>query len=201
MAKKSSLKAALRARTGSGRLTQMRREGWLPSVVYGRGQETKNLKVDAKTFADLMAASSSENIVINLEVEGEGTHLAFLKAIQHDPIRGHALHADFIFIDEKTEITASIPVMLLGESPGVKVGGVLEQYVHVMEIHCLPNDLPGAIEIDISHLQLGESLHVGAVSLPKGVRATHGEDVVIAHIGKSGGMSQEEEDAEAAAAV
>lgn len=196
MAKKTTLKAAPRARTGSGRLNQMRREGWLPSVIYGRGAENKNLKVDAKTFDELIARSSSENIVVNLEIEGEGTRLAFLQAIQHDPLSGSTLHADFLAIDSKTEITAHIPAHLVGEAPGVKTGGVIEQYVHALEITCLPDDLPETIDVDISNLQLGDSLHVGEVTYPKGVRPTHSADVVIVHIGRAGSGA----DIEAAAA-
>ncbi len=66
----------------------MRREGWVPSVIYGKGTENINLKVDAKTFADLLAHSSSENILVNLDIEGHGTRLAFLQSIQHDPLSG-----------------------------------------------------------------------------------------------------------------
>lgn len=203
MAKKASLKAAPRARTGSGRLNQMRREGWLPSVIYGRGVENLNLKVDAKTFSELLAHSSSENILINLNVEGEGTRLAFLKSVQHDPISGAALHVDFIAIDEKTEITASIPVIVHGEAAGVKAGGVLEQYVHALEITCLPNDLPETIDIDVTALEIGSSFPIGDVTLPEGVRATHADDVVIVHIGKSSAAASEEatEIPEVAAAV
>lgn len=186
MAQKTSLKAAPRARTGSGRLNQMRREGWLPSVIYGRGVQNRNLKVDAKSFTELLAHSSSDNILINLEIEGEGTSLAFLQAIQHDPLSGAAVHADFLAIDEKTEITAHIPAHLNGEAPGVKAGGVVEQYVHALEITCLPDDLPDTIELDISALQLGDSLHVGDITYPKGVRPTHAADVVIVHIGRAG---------------
>ena len=149
MAKKTTIKAATRARTGSGRLNQMRREGWLPSVIYGRGAANQNLKVDAKSFSELLARSSSENIVVNLEIDGEGTRLAFLQAIQHDPLSGSALHADFLAIDSNTEITAHIPAHLNGEAPGVKAGGVVEQYVHALEITCLPDDLPEIIELDI----------------------------------------------------
>jgi large subunit ribosomal protein L25 len=192
MAKKTSLKAAPRARTGSGRLNQMRREGWLPSVIYGRGTENQNLKVDAKTFAELLAHSSSENILVNLDVEGAGTRLAFLQSVQHDPLTGAALHADFLAIDEKTEITAHIPAILTGEPAGVKAGGVLEQYVHAVEITCLPNDLPETIEIDVSGLGEGASLHIGDVTYPSGVRPTHAADVVIAHIGKTGAGASEE---------
>lgn len=201
MAKKTTLKAAPRARTGSGRLNQMRREGWLPSVIYGRGTENKNLKVDAKTFNEVIARSSSENIIVNLEIDGEGTRLAFLQAIQHDPISGAAVHADFLAIDNKTEITAHIPAHLKGEAPGMKAGGVIEQYVHALEITCLPDDLPETIEIDISNLQLGDSLHVGEVSYPKGVRPTHSADVVIVHIGRAGSGADTESTTEEGAAA
>lgn len=192
MAKKTSLKAAPRARTGSGRLNQMRREGWVPSVIYGKGTENLNLKVDAKTFADLLAHSSSENILVNLDIEGHGTRLAFLQSIQHDALSGNTLHADFRAIDENTAITAHIPTHLNGESAGVKAGGLIEQYVHAIELTCLPNDLPETIEVDISGLQIGDSLHIGDIALPAGVKATHAADVVVAHIGKPAGAVSEE---------
>jgi large subunit ribosomal protein L25 len=197
MAKKTSLKAETRARTGSGRLNQMRREGWLPSVIYGKGAETLNLKVNAKSFNDVLAHSSSENIIVNLEIAGQGTRMAFLQAVQHEPLSGSVLHADFRAIDENTEITAHIPAQLNGEAPGVKAGGVIEQYVHAIEIICLPNDLPEIIEIDVTSLQLGDSLHLGEIKYPKGVRPTHAADVVVVHIGRAGSGA----DLEAAAAT
>jgi len=198
MAKKTTLKAAPRLRTGSGRLNQMRREGWLPSVIYGKGTENINLKVDAKTFADVLARSSSENIIVNLEIEGQGTRLAFLQSIQHDPMSGKALHADFRSIDDNTAITAHIPTHLNGESAGVKAGGLIEQYVHAIEITCLPDDLPETLEVDISGLQVGDSLHIGDITYPSGVKPTHAADVVVAHIGKP--SSAISEDAAAAPA-
>jgi large subunit ribosomal protein L25 len=192
MAKKTSLKAAPRARSGTGRLKQMRREGWVPSVIYGKGTENINLKVDAKTFADLLANSSSENILVNLEIEGHGTRLAFLQSVQHDSLSGKTLHADFRSIDEKTAITAHIPTHLNGESAGVKAGGLIEQYVHAIEITCLPNDLPESIEVDISGLHIGDSLHIGDITYPNGVKPTHAADVVVAHIGKPAGAVSED---------
>jgi large subunit ribosomal protein L25 len=192
MAKKTSLKAATRARTGSDRLNQMRREGWLPSVIYGRGTENRNLKVDAKSFTDLLAKSSSDNIIINLEIDGEGTCMAFLQAIQHNPLSGIPVHVDFLAIDENTEITAHIPAHLNGEAPGVKAGGVVEQYVHAIEIICLPDDLPETLEIDISGLEIGDSLHLGDIKYPTGVRPTHAAKVVIVHIGRAGAGAEAE---------
>lgn len=191
MATKAPLKAAPRARTGSGRLNQMRKEGWLPSVIYGRGVENQNLKVDAKTFAELLAHSTSDNILVNLDIEGSGTRLAFLQNIQHDAISGAALHADFLAVDENTPITAHIPLHLIGESAAVKSGGVLEQYIHVLEISCLPNDLPDTLEADISGLGLGASLHISELALPKGVKSTHAGEVVVAHVGTPGAGVEE----------
>ncbi|MES2659844.1 MAG: 50S ribosomal protein L25 [Verrucomicrobiota bacterium] len=192
MAKKTSLKAAPRARSGTGRLKQMRREGWVPSVIYGKGTENINLKVDAKTFTELLAHSSSENILVNLDIEGHGVRLAFLQSVQHDSLSGVTLHADFRAIDENTAITAHIPTHLNGESVGVKAGGLVEQYVHAIEITCLPNDLPETIEVDITSMEIGASLHIGDIKYPAGVKPTHAADVVVAHIGKPAASVSEE---------
>ena len=192
MSKKTTLKAAPRLRSGSGKLKQMRREGWLPSVVYGRGVENENLKIDSKTFSELLAHSSSDSILINLDVEGEGTRSVFLKTIQHDPLTGHALHVDFLAVNDKTEITANIPIHLIGESVGVKSGGILEQYAHTIEITCFPKDLPEELEHDISALDDGDSLSIGEIAFPEGVTPTHGAEIVVAHIGKPAALVSEE---------
>jgi len=185
MSQKTNLKAAIRNRTGSGRLNQMRKEGWLPSVMYGLGKENKNLKVDLRTFVDVLAHSTSENILVNLEIEGAGQSLAFLQAVQHHSITGAPIHADFRAIDENTEIVAHVPLRLEGEPVGVKNGGgVLEHNVHSMEIRCLPNDLPSLLHADVTSLEIGDSLHIGDLKLPTGVVATHAASVVVAHLGK-----------------
>lgn len=200
MATNTTIKAETRARSGSGVLKQLRREGLLPSVIYGKGIENINLKIDAKTFRDILAHSSSDNIVVNLEIDGKKSQMAFLKDVQYDSISGLALHADFRAIDNKTEITAQIPVHTVGTAPGVKTGGVVEQQVHTLEINCLPNDLPDSIEVDISNLQLGDSLHLEQITLPKGVTSPLPSDVVIVHIGKAGPSTSEEAAEEAAEA-
>ncbi|WP_193210562.1 50S ribosomal protein L25 [Luteolibacter marinus] len=184
MAKKHVLTAEPRQRTGSGVLKQMRREGWIPSVIYGRGSENQNLKVDAKAFDELLAHSTSENILINLEIGG-AKQLAFLKDVQHDALSGKALHADFLAVDEKTEITAHVPVHLVGEPIGVKAGGMLDQLMHSLEIRCAASKLPEILEFDVTKLDEGVALHIGDVTLPEGVTATHADDVVIAQVFKT----------------
>ncbi len=192
MAKTTTLKAETRTRSGSGVLKQLRREGLLPSVIYGKDFENINLKIDAKTFRDLLAKSSSDSIVVNLEIDGKESRMAFLKDVQYDALTGTALHADFRAIDAKTTITASIPVVLHGTAAGVKAGGVVDQQVHSIEITCLPGDLPESIDIDIESLELGNSIHVGETKLPSGVTSTLNVDVVIVTIGKPAAAISEE---------
>ena len=184
MSKKQQLKAAVRTVTGSGRLNQLRRDGWLPSVMYGLGATNNNLQIKSRSFGDLLAHSTSENILVNLDIEGLGNSLAFLQAVQHDPLTGAPIHADFLAIDENTEITAHVPLHVEGECIGLKSGGLLEHIVHSMEIRCLPNDLPDHLVADISALEVGTSLHIGELTFPAGVRPTHAADVVVVHIAK-----------------
>ncbi len=185
MAKTHSLKAEDRKRTGSGVLKRMRREGFIPSVVYGGGSENRNVKVSAKGFREMLSASASTNVLVDLELDGGGNQLAFLKDLQHDPLSGNVLHADFIAVDDNTEITAQIPVSLVGEALGVKLGGQLEQMIYTLEIKCLPKDLPETIEGDCSELDVGEVLSVGRMKWPEGVSPTLGGDVVVALVAKT----------------
>ena len=185
MAKTHSLKAEDRKRTGSGVLKRMRREGFIPSVVYGGGSENRNVKVSAKGIREMLADSASTNVLVDLELDGGSSQLAFLKDLQHDPLSGQVLHVDFIAVDDKSEITAQIPVSLVGEAVGVKLGGQLEQMIYSLEIKCLPKDLPETIDGDASELNVGEVLSVGGMNWPEGVSPTLGQDVVVALVAKT----------------
>lgn len=202
MAKPQTLKAEERARTGSGVLKQMRREGYIPCVIYGGGTENKNVKVHGKTFTDMLSHAASDSILVNLDVEGGGTQLAFLQDVQHDRLTSEILHIDFLAVDEKTEITANLPLELDGEPKGVKAGGLLEQMLHSLEVRCLPKDLPENITSDVTPLEVGDALHVGEISFPEGVAPILGEDVVVALVAKTrvakSGEADGEEDGEAA---
>jgi large subunit ribosomal protein L25 len=185
MAKTQSLKAETRQRTGSGVLKQMRREGYLPSVVYGKGKENLNIKVHTKTLTDMLAQSASESILVDLEVDGGAAQTAFLQSTQHNALTGALVHADFLAVTEGMTITAAIPLELHGEPVGVKAGGVLEQLVRDLEITCSPKDLPETISADVSHLAVGDSITVGQLELPKGVVATLAGEVLVAIVNES----------------
>jgi len=196
MAKPKILKAEERARTGSGVLKQMRREGYIPSVVYGGGSDVKNVKVHAKTFRDMLNHAASDSILVTLDLDNSDTQLAFLQDVQHNALSGEILHVDFLAVNQDTSITANIPLELAGEPEGVSLGGQLEQMLHSLEISCLPKDLPENIEADVSALDIGDSINIGDVAFPEGVVPTLGEDVVVALVAKARTAESEEEEVE-----
>jgi len=185
MAKTLTLSATTRQRTGSGVLKQMRREGQLPSVVYGMGQENLNIKVNTKTLTDMLANSASESILVDLEIDGGATQSAFLQSTQHDALTGALVHADFLAVTEGMMITASLPVEVHGEPVGVKAGGILEQLIRDLEISCSPKDLPEIIHANIEHLAVGDSISISDLDLPDGVTPTLAGDVLVAIVNES----------------
>jgi large subunit ribosomal protein L25 len=185
MSKHFVLKAEDRKRTGSGMLKLMRREGYIPSVIYGGNVENRNVKVSAASFREMIAHSASANVLVDLELDGGASQLAFVKDLQHDPLSGAVLHADFLAVNTDSEITAAIPVELIGDPEGVKLGGQLEQLLYTVEIKCRPNDLPETIKVDVEHLDVGDMLNVGSVEWPSGVTPVLNDDVVIAMVAKA----------------
>jgi len=185
MANTQTLKAETRKRTGSGVLKQMRREGYLPSVVYGKGTENLNIKINTKVLSDMLAHSASESILVDLEIDGGTAQSAFLQSTQHNPVSGDLLHADFLAVTEGMKISASIPVELHGEPIGLKSGGVIEQMIRDLEISCSPKDLPEKVEANIEHLDVGDSLTLGELTIPEGVEPVLAADVLVAIVNES----------------
>ena len=182
MSQRSTLQVAPRKRSGTGALKRLRREGLVPAVVYGKKFDNINLKVNAKEIRDLLAHSTSENILVDLQIEGGGNQLALIQDVTHNPLSGNIVHIDFHAIKEDEKIHARVPVRLVGESAGVKLGGLLEHQIHSLEISCLPKDLPEAIVYDVSHLNTGDFVHVRELSFPEGVQPKLAGDVIVIHI-------------------
>jgi large subunit ribosomal protein L25 len=203
MAKTQTLKAETRKRTGSGVLKQMRREGYLPSVVYGKGSENLNIKINTKALTDMLAHSASESILVDLEIDDAAPQTAFLQATQHNPLSGALIHADFLAVSEGMKITAHIPLVLHGEPVGVKAGGLIEQLVRDLEISCSPKDLPEKIDADIEQLGVGDSMTIGDLDFPEGVEPVLAADVLVAivnesRVTKSAGGAGDDDEADAA---
>ncbi len=178
------IEATLRQRTGSGAINAMRREGYIPSVIYG-ATENQNVKVHQKTFRDLLNTKPSSQVLIDLDVEGIGETKVFIQDIQFDAISGAILHADFLAVTDKTILTAKLPIKLLGEPEGVKAGGLLEQLVHSTKIKALPKDLPLQIEADVTSLGIADNLTIGGIAFPEGVTPVLDSRVLVALVAKT----------------
>jgi large subunit ribosomal protein L25 len=196
MANIIDVSATLRTAVGTGAVNRLRKAGSIPAVVYGKGRDNQNIQVDTKTFTKVIFGSASDNILVNLQIDG-AKQLALVQEVQHDHLKGGITHVDFHAIKEDEEIHAAIPVVLFGEAAGAKFGGMLELLLHNLEVRCLPKDLPEKITVDISHLNVGEGVHISDLKLPEGVRAKLDGHVIVAHVEKP----KVEEAAPAAAAA
>lgn len=162
----------------------MRREGFIPCVVYGTGAENQNLKINYKSFHDLLKNAPSSNIVLDLDIEGKAQKV-FIQAIQFDDLKQKIVHADFLAVDEKTEVKANIPLTLAGDAQGVKLGGLLEQMLYTIPLKCFPQHLPETLSTDISHLSVSEVHTIGDMEFPEGVTPTLNDKVVVALVAKT----------------
>jgi large subunit ribosomal protein L25 len=201
MAQHTSLKAEPRQRSGSSAINRMRKEGFVPAVIYGRKFDNANLKINRKAISDLLRASASDNILVDLEIDGvSGKQLALIQDVQHDYVKGTIVHVDFRAVKEDDQISAQVPVILLGIAAGVKNGGVLEHQVKSLTVQCASRDLPESISLDIENLDIGETAHVSDLQIPDGVTAALDGGVVVAMVQESrvSKLSAEEEAAEAA---
>lgn len=187
MAKQATLQAEKREVKGTTASKRLRREGIVPGVIYGSSQREYMIQLDAKSFLDVARKQSSQNFIVNLEIAGADSpkKLAIVQDIQRDSITGQVVHVDFRAVSEKDTIHAVIPIALVGESKGVKNGGILEQLIHEIEVHCKPSDLPDRIENEVSALALGDSLKVGQLNLPDGVTTTMNPDVLVCLVTKT----------------
>ena len=173
MAKQVKLKAEPRSATGRSAARRLKARGIVPAIVYGGKEKSQPLQVSARDINAMLSHASGENILVELEIAGEkATRTALLQEVQHSPVGGDVLHVDFHAISMDEKIQADVPLEALGVPTGVKnFGGLLEQNLRVLAIECLPRDLPDKITVDVSALNIGDSIHVRDIKLPSGVTA------------------------------
>lgn len=187
MAKQETIKAEKREGTGTTVARRLRRTGVVPAVIYGAKQREYAIQLDAKSFSDVARRQASHNFLVNLEIEGaqEKTKLAIVQDIQRNPLNGALIHVDFRAVNENDTIHAVVPIELHGEPVGVKAGGLLEQLVHEIEVFCRPGDLPERIINDVEAIELGQTLKVSDLNLPKGVSVKMDGEVLVAIINQT----------------
>lgn len=183
MAKQVKLSARPRAEAGRNAVKQVRSRGSVPAVIYGATEAPANLEVNKKEIERLLAHAVGENILVELEInDGSKTanRLSLIQEVQHHPVRGDVIHVDFHAVSATEEIEAEIVLEPTGESIGVKTyGGLLQQNMRTLAIRCLPQNLPELITVDVSALNVGESLHVKDIKLPEGVTAVPDAELTV----------------------
>jgi large subunit ribosomal protein L25 len=154
----------------------------VPAVIYGRQAKPQNLEVSAKEIGDLIHHSVSENLLVDLSLENDARarRLALVQEIQHHPLEGDVLHVDFHEVTEDEKVVILVPLETVGEAAGVKnAGGVLEHVVFKLKVRALPKDLPEQMIVDVSHLELGKSIHLGEIKAPVGVEILGDKDIAV----------------------
>jgi len=181
---------------------KLRASGRLPAVIYGRQAPAQNLEVNAEEMDNLIHHSVSENLLVDLAVKDDPRpkRLALVQEVQHHPLSGVVLHVDFHEVAENEKVTVLVPVETVGEAVGVKTeGGVLEHVLFRIKVQALPKDLPELIIVDVSHLNIGQAVHLGEIKAPEGVEIIGDKQVPV--ISVAAPRTEEEEAAEAAEAA
>ncbi|MCX8116458.1 MAG: 50S ribosomal protein L25/general stress protein Ctc [Desulfobacterota bacterium] len=171
MTERPLLKAELREGTGKGPARKVRAKGMVPAIFYGPKTQSLPLIVDPRALSIALQTEAGGNVLIDLEIqngEERSRRVVMVKDLQYDHFGRKLLHVDFYEVAMDVMITVEVPIHLVGRPEGTKMGGVLEQVRRTLEIQCLPGDIPKDIEIDVSPLKIGDSIHVRDVQLAKG---------------------------------
>jgi large subunit ribosomal protein L25 len=188
--------------TGSSSTRRLRAAGKIPGVVYGHGAEPISVAVGARDFQIAMSGEAGLNTLLSLEVGGRNL-LTLARDIQHHPFKNVVTHVDFQIVRRDEVITAEVPINLVGEAIEVQHGdGVVDQQLFTLQVKAKPADIPPSVDIDISGLTIGASLHVSDITIPKGVELeTDVEATVVAGQPPRVQITAEEEAETAAAAA
>jgi len=209
MSQKYVLQASMRTALGRGDMRRMRKnEGKFPAVVYGAQKEAESISLVHKDF--MYAITKDKGIfssVVTLEIDG-APQMVVLKAIQRHPYRDDVLHADFLRVSNSEKIHMQIPLKFVGAevAPGVKQsGGIVNHLISHIDVKCLPTALPESIDVDLSKLEAGMSIHLSEITLPAGVeyttQFTAEQDLAVVSIHIPRGAKESETEAEATTAT
>jgi large subunit ribosomal protein L25 len=179
---------------GSSNARRLRGDGTLPGVIYGDGKEPVSVLLDMHDFEQVLHHSASESIIVDVDVEGEGTTAVLVKEVQHHPVTSDLLHVDLFRVTAGQTLTVDIQLELVGEAAGAKAGGTVDHVMHSITVECLPKDLVEKIEVDISEMGIGDALHVSDLQLGAKFKAMVDDDAIVATVAAP--RTEEEEDAE-----
>lgn len=189
-----TLEVQRREKTGKSAVKKMRREGIVPAIVYGGNRDTVPIKVNRRTITDLMINSEHgirSVFLLKLSDTDQSRH-AMIRDYQIDPITRELKHVDFIRVNMDEKVNVQIPIHTAGVSKGQKTGGLVDFVMREMEVECLPGSIPDEIILDISALEIGDSLRVGDLALPEGVKSLEDEERVVVTVTAPRAVVEEE---------
>jgi len=168
------LQTTVRKSTGNSPARSLRRAGQIPAVLYGPKMETVLLSVNIKDLEQVFKQGNAFQVILNLVIQNgkKVTKAAMVKELQTHPVSGNFIHIDFYEIDMKRQINVMVPIITNGQSVGVENGGMLNIVRREIELLCLPGDIPEAIEIDITDLEIGDSIHIEDIPLGENVEVS-----------------------------
>ena len=196
MAETIELKAAVRESGGKGAARAIRRQGRVPAVIYGEKKSPETISLESRELWQQIKTGTFLSTVFTIDLNGDKTRV-IPRDLQLDPVRDFPVHVDFLRLGEGASITVEVPVSFINEeeSPGLKRGGVLNIVRHAIEVLCPVDAIPERIEADLEGLEIGDSLHISAITLPEGVEPTITDrDFTVATI--AGRAAEEEPEVE-----
>ncbi len=182
MADKVVVKAEKREDRGKNDARRLRSAGKVPVIVYGGGGESVAAVAELKDLAAILRSDSGQNTIFTIDMAGEGTNDVIFHDRQIDPIRGRLMHADLRRLAKGEKIEVTVPIHLVGEPEETEEGGVLNQQLREIKVLCEPSKIPEYIEVDVSGLQMGESIHVSDLKVEDGVEVHEDAESVVASI-------------------
>jgi large subunit ribosomal protein L25 len=183
MATTATLKGSVRTVTGKGVARKLRRDRRIPGVLYGRGRDPVLLDLDEREFVKLVSDHSASNLIVDLTVsDGSDVIKTLIREVQVDPVSGSVLHVDLNQISLTEQIEVEVPIELEGIPEGVKnAGGILQHTVRTVALRCFPHNMPDKIEVDVSHLEIGDAIRVADLDL-KDVELLAEPDTTLASV-------------------
>jgi large subunit ribosomal protein L25 len=196
MSETDAIEAKVRDRVGKGAARELRREGLIPAVIYGDKKDPLPISVSSKEMTTRLHSGGFLTTVTSVSVDGKA-HKVLPKDFQLDPVKDFLVHIDFLRISALTRVTVEIPVTFINEeeAPGIKRGGVLNVVRYAVELECPADAIPDGLIADLTGLDIGDGIHISAISLPDDVTPTITDrDFTVATIAAPAGMQEEEEE-------
>jgi large subunit ribosomal protein L25 len=201
--KSVALTAFPRTLSRRGGVKKLRATGRVPAVIYGRQTPAQNLEVSLKEIKEAVHGAASEHVLLDLSVQGDAKahRLAMVQEIQHHPLTQQVLHLDLHEVAEDEKVTILVPLEATGEAVGVKTGGgTLEHVLFKLKVRALPKDLPEMLTVDVSHLEVGQAIHIGDIQPPAGVEILGDKHISVLSVAAPVTEAQEAAALEAATA-